>query len=249
MFVCKPQRKVYGHPAAALAVRPSASWKVWVARTEPAFLFNVKAFGLLAGHHVDVTRLPDDFRRLLPARLRTKRSGRIANGEFPPEARAAALRDLKKALTPLRGADKLGYVLFQLAPWIKYSDEAFAGLASLPRALPDTVVAVDFRNRSWFGPRTDETLRFLHDHRLAYVSIDAPRTRLTAPSLPALTASTAVFRLHGRNFAGHLKQVQGKAPTVAEKYDYLYSEAELEEIAGAAGSMQREGHTRACRDE
>jgi uncharacterized protein YecE (DUF72 family) len=64
-----------------------------------------------------------------------------------------------------------------------------------------------------------------------------PRSRATVPTLSALTASTAVFRLHGRNFEGHLKQLQGKAPTVAEKYDYLYREKELEDIARAAGSM------------
>ena len=46
-----------------------------------------------------------------------------------------------------------------------------------------------------------------------------------------------MFRLHGRNFEGHLKQVQGKSPTVAERYDYLYSERELEEIARAAGAL------------
>lgn len=42
---------------------------------------------------------------------------------------------------------------------------------------------------------------------------------------------------HGRNFEGHLKQLQGKSPSVAEKYDYLYSERELEEIARAAGAL------------
>jgi uncharacterized protein YecE (DUF72 family) len=55
--------------------------------------------------------------------------------------------------------------------------------------------------------------------------------------LPALTSPTAVFRLHGRNFQGFLKQLQGKAPTVAEKYDYLYKPAELAEIARAAGVL------------
>jgi uncharacterized protein YecE (DUF72 family) len=31
--------------------------------------------------------------------------------------------------------------------------------------------------------------------------------------------------------------VQGKSPTVAEKYDYLYSKKELEEITRAAGAL------------
>jgi uncharacterized protein YecE (DUF72 family) len=31
--------------------------------------------------------------------------------------------------------------------------------------LPGTIIAVEFRNRSWFGACTDETLQFLRDHR------------------------------------------------------------------------------------
>ena len=174
---------------------------------------------------------------MLPAALRKKRTGRIINGESPAETRAWALSQLCTALRPLRPPGKLGYVLFQLAPWMKYSDDALTSLASLPRALRDMTIAVEFRHLSWFGARMDETLAFLRDHALTYVSIDGPRSRATVPSLPALTTETAVFRLHGRNFAGHLKQLQGKGPTVAEKYDYLYSERELEEIARAASAL------------
>ena len=120
---------------------------------------------------------------------------------------------------------------------MKFSDESLAYLGTLPRRLPDSVVAVEFRHRSWFGEHTDATLKFLKEHGLTYVSIDGPRSRATVPSLPALTSPTAVFRLHGRNFQGHLKQLQGKQPSVSEKYDYLYSEKELEEIARTAGTL------------
>jgi uncharacterized protein YecE (DUF72 family) len=212
----------------------------WVARTPPRFLFDVKAYGLLTGHHLDVARLSDELKRLLPPTARRQAHGRIANAEFGPEARAWAFAATRESLRPLRDADKLGYVLFQLAPWITRSDAALATLARLPHELPDTVLAVEFRHRSWFGEHTDDTLRFLRDHHLTYVSIDGPRSRATVPSLPALTTAEAVFRLHGRNFKGFLAQVQRKSPTVAEKYDYLYSERELEEIARAAGALN--GH-------
>ena len=209
----------------------------WVARTPPGFLFDVKAYGLLTGHHVDLARVPDDLRRLLPPTARRREHGRIASTEVGAEARAWAFAALRASLRPLRQADKLGYVLFQLAPWVTRSEGALADLAGLPRELPDTLVAVEFRHRSWFGAHTDATLAFLRDHGLAYVSVDGPRSRATVPSLPALTAPDAVFRLHGRNFKGFLAQVQGKRPTVAQKYDYLYSERELEEVAHAAGAL------------
>jgi uncharacterized protein YecE (DUF72 family) len=211
--------------------------ELWVARTQPGFIFNVKAYALLTGHQLDVARLPEELRKSLPAGLRSKKTGRIPSTAFGEDAHAWAFEALRKGLKPLRDADKLGYVLFQLAPWVKRSDQAQAQLAHLKQHLPADVVAVEFRNRSWFGEHTEETLRFLRDHRLTYVSIDGPRSRANIPSLPALTSPDAVFRLHGRNFEGHLKQLQGKAPSVAEKYDYLYSEKELEAIARAAGTL------------
>ena len=209
----------------------------WAQRTPAGFLFNVKAFGLLTGHHLDAARLPDALRKMLPATARKQQHGRVANSAFGEEGRAWAFQELRKALQPLREAEKLGYVLFQLAPWVKFSDEALTYLGTLPRHLPESVIAVEFRNRSWFGEHTDATLRFLGEQGLTYVSIDGPRSRATVPSLPALTSPTALFRLHGRNFQGHLKQLQGKQPTVSEKYDYLYSEKELEEIARTAGAL------------
>ncbi len=211
--------------------------KGWIARTPREFIFNVKAYGLLTGHHLDAQRLPDALRAMLPRSERAKRRGRIVNAALGDDARAWALEELRESLRPLREADKLGYVLFQLAPWMKRSDEARQYLARLPRALPDTVIAVEFRHRSWFGDATDETLTFLRDHELTYVSVDGPRSRATVPSLPALTTETGVFRLHGRNFEGFVKQLQGKSPTVAEKYGYLYKPHELEEIARAAGAL------------
>jgi uncharacterized protein YecE (DUF72 family) len=215
-------------------VAPATS-AAWAARTDPGFIFNVKAYGLLTGHAVEAARLPDPLRTILggPARAAVTLPG----GAAGDEARTWIFEELRKGLQPLRKAGKLGYVLFQLAPWVTRSDDALAYLATLPRALPGTDVAIELRNRSWFGAQTEDTLRFLAHHGLTYVSIDGPRSRALTPSLPALTTATAVFRLHGRNFAGHLKQLQGKHPSVAEKYDYLYSTTELEEIARAAGAL------------
>jgi uncharacterized protein YecE (DUF72 family) len=209
----------------------------WAHRTPPGFLFNVKAYGLLTGHDVDVNRLPPPLRQALPRGARGRRPGQVASSAFDADARAWALGELRTALRPLEQADKLGYILFQLAPWMTFSTETLDYLASLPAMLPGSVIAVEFRHRSWFGAHTQETLGFLAGHGLTYVSIDGPRGRATVPSLPALTTPVAVFRLHGRNFQGFLKQVQGKAPTVAEKYDYLYPREELEEIARAAGAL------------
>jgi hypothetical protein len=48
------------------AVPSEDTVRAWVERTPPRFLFNVKADGLLTGHHVDLARLPDTLRKMLP---------------------------------------------------------------------------------------------------------------------------------------------------------------------------------------
>src|SRR5581483_10276068 len=40
----------------------------WVKRTPPGFLFSVKAYALLTGHHLDAARLPPELAALVPAR-------------------------------------------------------------------------------------------------------------------------------------------------------------------------------------
>ena len=103
-------------------------------------------------------------------------------------------------------------------------------LASLPERLPGWTIAIEFRHRSWLPDHADETLRALSGARLAHVIVDAPAAGHTVPRVTTVTAPTAVFRLHGRNAHGWLRQLRGEEPTVREKYDYLYSEAELREF-------------------
>src|SRR5262249_16762235 len=51
----------------------------WVKRTPPGFLFSVKAYALLTGHHIDAARLPEPLREMLPASARPNARGQIEN--------------------------------------------------------------------------------------------------------------------------------------------------------------------------
>jgi uncharacterized protein YecE (DUF72 family) len=215
---------------------------LWAQRTPAGFHFNVKAYALLTGHHVDAARLPEPLAALLPPTVRPNARGLIDNAAFPDEAREWAFAAFREALRPLEDAGKLGYLLFQMAPWVKFGPPALEYLAGLPSRLPGHTVAVELRDASWLPGHTDETLRFLASHGLAYVSVDAPRTPAGIPSLVALTAPVGILRLHGRNAEGFMKQLRGLSPSVAEKYGYLYSRPELEEIVGRARSL--DGHAR-----
>ena len=94
---------------------------LWAERTPPGFLFNVKAYSLMTGHHPRPETLPAELQLLLPRHPRRTRRGEIEAGAFPPEARDQAFRLFREAIRPLDEAGKLGYVLFQLAPWVRFS--------------------------------------------------------------------------------------------------------------------------------
>ena len=88
----------------------------WVERTPPGFVFHVKAYSLLTGHHPRAETVPADLAALLPRSPRRTRRGEIDASSFPPEALDRAFRLVRTALRPIAEAGKLGYVLFQFAP-------------------------------------------------------------------------------------------------------------------------------------
>src|SRR5205085_431610 len=75
-----------------------------------------------------------------------------------------------------------------------------------------------------------EALATLRRAGAACVIVDGPAAAGAVPRVAEVTAPMAVFRLHGRNAEGWLRQVRGEEPAVREKYDYLYTETELREL-------------------
>jgi uncharacterized protein YecE (DUF72 family) len=201
----------------------------WVERTPADFVFHVKAYSLLTGHNPREAGLPAELQALLPRSPARTRRGEIDAASFSPDALDHAFRLFRAAVQPIADAGKLGYVLFQFAPWVHFDAARLDYLASLPERLPGATLAVEFRHRSWLPDHVDETLRALHDARLTHVIVDAP-AGYSVPRVTTVTAPTAVFRLHGRNAAGWLRQLRREDPAVREKYDYLYTEAELREL-------------------
>src|SRR3989449_6076976 len=199
----------------------------WAERTPPGFIFHVKAYALMTGHHPRPQTLPADVLRWLPDNPRRTRRDEIASEAFPPEAIDATFRLFHAALAPLADAGKLGYVLFQFAPWVRFSEARLEEIASLPGRLPGFTVAVEFRDRSWFPGHAAETLAALSAARIAHVMVDAPPTVNAIPLVRAVTARTAGFRLHGRHGEGWVKQPPGRGPSGRGKDGYLDSPAAL----------------------
>src|SRR5438128_3102073 len=184
----------------------------WVERTPPGFVFHVKAYALLTGHHPRPESLPAELAALLPRQPRRTRRGEIEASSFPPEAVDAAVRLFRAALVPLAAAGKLGYVLFQFAPWVRFGAAGLDSLASLVERLPGFTIAVEFRHRSWFPAHAAETLAALAGARLAHVIGDAPVDAGAVARVTAATAPGAVLGLHARKAAGRARPLPRETP-------------------------------------
>jgi uncharacterized protein YecE (DUF72 family) len=195
----------------------------WADRTPPGFTMHVKAFGLMTRHPVKLEVLPDDLRDSMPVDER----GRV---ERPPrELRGEVFRRFLKSLEPLRGAGKLGGILFQFPSYVVFKDASFEYLEWAREQLGSDEMLVEFRHRSWLEEdNRAETLSFLERIGAAYVTVDAPRSdtaKNLVPTVPAVTSETAYVRFHGRNLGTWNK----RGGSAADRFDYLYDDEELAE--------------------
>jgi uncharacterized protein YecE (DUF72 family) len=195
----------------------------WVERTPATFTFNVKAFSLLTQHPTRIAALPADLREDITQTGKETVYLRQVDQGIAEQTWERFLG----ALSPLRQAGKLGALLFQFPQWfpISRANKDYI-LSCASRAQPDQV-CIEFRNRTWMSPdNQEETLRFLSDHQLPYVSVDMPQGYPSSiPPVVAATADLAVVRLHGHSDKWTSKDIH-------ERFGYRYSEGELSEWAG-----------------
>jgi uncharacterized protein YecE (DUF72 family) len=198
---------------------------LWVERTPDDFTFDIKAFSLFTQHPTRPASLPKDIREQLPDEALNKQH--LYYNDVPDDLRDELWHRFAEALLPLDSAGKLGVVLFQFPPWFLPGRESFALLDGLQEYLPQYTPAVEFRAPLWLdGEHAERTLGFLSERGLPYVCVDEPQgTRASVPPVVAATAPVAVVRFHGRNREAWAK----RGTSVAEKYDWLYSEDELRE--------------------
>ena len=188
--------------------------EAWVERTPEHFRFNIKAYRSLTGH---------------------EREDRI-----PRKPTADEERNFMAALVPLRSSGKLVAVHYQFPPWMTNRPEAREWLLAARDRHPDDLLAIEFRHRSWFDhdawPATEDLLRELE---CVYVGVDAPQIGSgTAPPLLAITSPRlCIARFHGRNrdtwYSG--------GPTSGDRFNYLYTPAELAEWVPAMRAASESG--------
>lgn len=144
------------------------------------------------------------------------------------EALSQCFKMFGSALKPLKDSGKLGVLVFQFPPWFLSRRENYNYILSVKEYLPDERLAIEFRHRSWLIGRTkDQTMKFLRDNNLIYISVDEPDFPSSPPPIAEATSDIAYVRFHGRNKENWFKK---GIPTVV-RYNYLYSREELKEWA------------------
>lgn len=205
----------YGMPTPANA-------QLWAERTPEHFTFNIKAFRLFTGHQTSPTVLHKDLQQALgpdaPKVLYYK--------DTPKEIADELWRRFSEAVEPLRQAGKLGALHFQFAPWVLRNREGMAHVAHCVEKMQGHLLAVEFRNKSWFdGDNLAKTVAFERELGVAHTIVDGPQGFANCVPLvwEATHPALALLRLHGRNH--DTWNIRSSASS--SRFNYWYSQEEL----------------------
>jgi uncharacterized protein YecE (DUF72 family) len=140
----------------------------------------------------------------------------------------------------LQSAGKLGVLLLQLTPAFSPRKHELSELEPLIDQLADHSLAIELRNRDWVvGDQLLSTIAFLRKHRTGFVNVDAPAAEhfsIVPSDLNEITnPEFAYLRLHGRDPKAYLT---GK--TVAARFNYDYSDAEVSDVAERSRKLARD---------
>jgi uncharacterized protein YecE (DUF72 family) len=191
----------------------------WVRRTPAGFTFSIKLFQKFT--HPDMYL------------ARGARDWDITREDF----------DLFRAgIEPVAAAGRLAAVLVQFPASFHADPDTEGYLEWLLAGLAHYPVAVELRHKSW-SDRAAGTRELLAATRASWVMIDEPKfsgsieqsidsdARGLSPGSPS---PLAYFRFHGRNAAEWWDHAHRD-----DRYNYLYSAAELAPFAGAARELSR----------
>ena len=205
----------------------------WCHSTPDDFVFDVKLHQLPSRHSANVKLLPPSLQK----KAETDAKGRV---NLTPEIERAMIDEFRSPLEILRGHGKLGALLLQLSPGFSPRKHQLSELDDLLAGLANYRIAIELRNRNWIeGENLDPTLDFFRKHSATLVSVDAPKEKhftIMPPELDAITnRDLAYLRLHGRDAHAY---TTGK--TVAARFNYDYSDDEIDEVADRARDLAKE---------
>lgn len=203
----------------------------WCREVPNGFVFNVKLHRLLSRHSTAPKMLPPDLRE----QFEVAKDKVQLNPALEKELTTRFLREIE----PFRQTRSLGALLLQLSPSFSPRHNALSELENLFALLDGYRVAVELRNRGWaIGEQLAKTEEFFRRHKVTFVCVDAPQDNhfMILPSIDVITNSKLVYlRVHGRDAR---RYITGK--TVAERFNYKYSDEELRDMAQRAANLAKQ---------
>lgn len=145
----------------------------------------------------------------------------------------AAARVFLAGLEPLASSGRFAALLAQFPVTFVRERRAEQRLERIAATFGSLPLALELRHRSWYEP---DGLAWLRARRLSTIEIDLPSAREHPPARHPPTGPIGYLRLHGRNSTTWFAREVGRDA----RYDYLYSTAELTEIAARARRLAGE---------
>jgi len=158
--------------------------------------------------------------------------------KFTHEAGAGAEdeRAVRTGFDVLRDAGKLGAVLLQFPFSFHRTDENVAYLGKLLKQFSDYPLVVEVRHATW----NDKAFyAMLHERGVGFCNIDQPVIGRSMKPTERATARVAYVRLHGRRYDTWFSDDPATPPS--ERYNYLYTEQELEPWAARIRHVSETG--------
>ena len=209
---------------------------LWTERTPDDFVFNFKVFRIFTQHPTPVNALPKSIRNELTTELQEKKN--LYYRDLPAELVDELWQRFESALLPLDTVGKLGVVLFQFPSWFYPGSRQLDYIEMCKAKLLQYRLAVEFRNNVWLNEKNRApTLDFLRRSGLPFVCVDEPQGfKSSVPPVAEVTSDIGLVRFHGRN--AETWEKKGIGP--AERFNYLYTEAELQPWASKIAQISQQ---------
>lgn len=143
----------------------------------------------------------------------------------------------RAGLEPLADSGRLGALLIQFPFSFHNTAENRARLQALTRRFETYPLVVEVRHSTW---NDRSFFHMLHERGVGFCNIDQPLIGRSMKPTERVTAPVGYIRLHGRRYDTWFSDDPATPP--AERYNYLYSERELEPWADRARHIAT--HTR-----
>ena len=133
-----------------------------------------------------------------------------------------------KAIEPLVSADRLGCLLAQFPISFRNTPENQERLEEVAEHFGKYSLVVEFRHRGWI---TEPVFDWMAENEIGFCNVDEPMFRKMIKPSAHVTGPTSYVRFHGRNYGNWFAKGEKRDDTATRdaRYDYLYSEEELDE--------------------